>query len=78
MDIDLRPTPGLLAAARRMAEPGGIVIGPEDVADEATVALTGAGLARCVFPPPRAMRDDYYTLTAAGRAGLARHEEMSQ
>lgn len=72
---ELKPTPELIAAARRVATREW-TLSPNDSAypsDPALQQLVDAGYATVYFPPTR-LRDDYWTLTTRGREWLAQHD----
>lgn len=73
---DLEPTPELLAAAGRVATREWTLTEDEPgyTTDPHLAQLVDAGYVVLYFPPTR-LRDDYWTLTATGRAWLAAHDK---
>lgn len=76
---DLTPTPELLAAARRVATREWTVAENEPgyPTDPHLAQLLDAGLVLLYYPPTR-LRDDYWTLTDAGRVWLATHDNQPE
>lgn len=75
---DLTPTPELVTTARR-ANGCDWTVGPEGAAALTTnphlAQLVTAGLAVLCYTPAHQKRDDYWTLTDAGRSWLAAHDK---
>lgn len=78
---ELEPTPDLIVAARRVATREWTVAAEEDAfgpdMDPHLRQLVDASLAMLYFPPTR-LRDDYWTLTEAGRVWLAEHDTRKE
>lgn len=74
--VDLEPTPELLTAAMRVATREWTLTTDEPgyPTDPHLAQLVDAGYVVLYFPPTR-LRDDYWTLTEAGRAWLTQHDK---